>query len=130
MASVNKTFLLGNLTRDVELRHTPSGTAVADIGMAVNDRERVDGEWQDVATFVDVTLWGRNAEVADEFLSKGSPVHIEGRLKLDTWEDKEGNRRSKIKVIAERLTLVGGRGGGSSNGDGYSEPAGSYKDQF
>ncbi len=88
MASYNRVILVGNLTRDLELRYTPSGTAVTDIGLAVNDRRKnANGEWVEETTFVDVTLWGRTAEVASEYLCKGSSSLIEGRLKLDTWEE-------------------------------------------
>jgi len=119
MASYNRVVLLGNLTRDPELRYIGSGTAVSDIGLAVNDRVKRNDQWVEEATFVDVTFWGRTAEVANEYLSKGSSVLIEGRLKLDTWE-KEGQKRSKLKVVCERMQMVGGRGGGSSSGrDSY-----------
>lgn len=121
MASYNRVILVGNLTRDPELRYTPSGTAVSDIGLAVNDRvKNASGEWVDEATFVDVTLWARTAEVASEYLSKGSPVLIEGRLKLDTWETNDGQKRSKLRVICERMQMLGGRGegGGGSGGGG------------
>ena len=114
MASFNRVILVGNLTRDPECRYIPSGTAVADIGLAVNDRRKnaTTGEWVDETTFVDVTLWGRQAEIASEYLSKGSPLLVEGRLKLDTWE-AEGQKRSKLKVIGERLQLLGASGGKS-----------------
>jgi single-strand DNA-binding protein len=116
MASFNRVILMGNLTRDVDLRYTQSQLAVTDIGMAVNDRRRNQaGEWVEEATFVDVTLWGRTAEIASEYLSKGSPVFIEGRLKLDTWET-DGQRRSKLRVVGERLQLIGGRPGGGARG--------------
>jgi single-strand DNA-binding protein len=118
MASFNRVILLGNLTRDVEVRYLQSGMAVTDIGMAVNDRRKnQSGEWVDEVTFVDVTLWGRTAEVAGEYLSKGSPVLIEGRLKLDQWE-KDGQKHSKLKVIGERMQMVGGKGGGGGGGGG------------
>ncbi len=108
MASFNRVILLGNLTRDPEIRYTPSGTPVMDIGLAVNDRRRnQNGEWVDEPVFVDVTLWGRTAEIASEYLSKGSPVLIEGRLKLDTWETSDGQRRSKLRVVAERMQMLG-----------------------
>jgi len=110
MASFNRVILVGNVTRDIELRYTPQGTAVTDIGLAVNDRVKKQGEWVDETTFVDVTLWGRTAEVAGEYLSKGSPVLIEGRLKLDAWE-QDGQKRSKLKIIGERMQMLGGRGG-------------------
>jgi len=129
MASFNRVILMGNLTRDVELRYTQSGLAVTDIGMAVNDRRKNQaGEWVEEATFVDVTLWGRTAEIASEYLSKGAPAFIEGRLKYDTWET-EGQKRSKLRVVGERLQLIGGRGGGGSRGgpppkeSEYSRPA-------
>ncbi len=121
MASFNRVILLGNVTRDLETRYTPSGTAVLDLGLAVNDRKKMaDGSWGEEVTFVDVTLWGRTAEVAAEYLSKGSPVLIEGRLKFDTWENKEGEKRSKLKVVGERMQLIGSRGGGGAGGGGPS----------
>jgi len=137
MASFNRVILVGNLTRDVELRYTPSQLAVTDLGLAVNDRRKSQsGEWVEETTFVDVTLWGRTAEVASEYLSKGSPVLIEGRLKLDSWENNEGQKRSKLKVVGERMQMLGGRGGGGSSAGGgdrrqadeydeseYSQPA-------
>lgn len=111
MASYNRVILMGNLTRDVQLRYTPSGTPVTEIGLAVNDRRKgQNGEWIDETTFVDVTFWGRTAEVAAEYLSKGSPVFIEGRLKLDTWE-KEGQKNYKLRVVCDRMQLLGGRDG-------------------
>ena len=118
MASYNRVILVGNLTRDIELKYTPGGTAVTDIGMAVNDRRKTaNGEWVDETTFVDVTLWGRTAEVASEYLGKGSPILVEGRLKLDTWET-EGQKRSKLRVVCDRMQMLGGGspGGGSPGG--------------
>ncbi|HEY4761145.1 MAG TPA: single-stranded DNA-binding protein, partial [Thermoguttaceae bacterium] len=104
MASFNRVILVGNLTRDPELRYLQSGTAVADIGLAVNERwKNANGEWVDETTFVDVTLWARTAEVAGEYLSKGSQVMIEGRLKLDQWETQDGQKRSKMKVVCDRM---------------------------
>ncbi|HEY6562946.1 MAG TPA: single-stranded DNA-binding protein [Pirellulaceae bacterium] len=112
MQSFNRVVLVGNLTRDVEVRYLGSGMAVTDIGLAVNDRRKNQaGEWVDEATFVDITLWGRTAEVAGEYLTKGAPLLIEGRLKLDSWES-EGQKRSKLKVVGERMIMLGGRGGG------------------
>lgn len=111
MASYNRVILLGNMTRDVELRYTQSGTAVTDIGMAVNDRRKSQtGEWIDETTFVDVTLWGRTAEVASEYLGKGSPILVEGRLKLDSWET-DGQKRSKLRVVCDRMQMLGSGGG-------------------
>jgi single-strand DNA-binding protein len=112
MASYNRVILVGNLTRDIELRYTPGGTAVMDNALAVNDRRKTaSGEWVEEATFVDVTFWGRTAEVASEYLSKGSPVLVEGRLKLDQWET-DGQKRSKLRVICERMQMLGSGGGG------------------
>jgi single-strand DNA-binding protein len=128
MASYNRVVLLGNLTRDVDLRYTPNQTPVTDVGLAVNDRRKSStGEWVEDTTYVDVTLWGRTAEVASQYLSKGSPVLIEGRLKLDTWES-EGQKRSKLRVVGERMQMLGGRtpnAGRSASDSGvapYSQP--------
>jgi single-strand DNA-binding protein len=120
MASFNKVILLGNLTRDPEVRYTPKGSAVADLGIAVNRQYTLDnGEKREEVTFVDVTFWGRTAEIAGEYLKKGRPVFIEGRLQLDTWDDKQsGQKRSKLKVIGENMQLLGGRGApGEGGGD-------------
>jgi single-strand DNA-binding protein len=123
MASYNRVVLLGNLTRDIELRYLQSGMAVTDIGLAVNDRRKSQsGEWVEETTFVDVTLWGRTAEVAGEYLSKGSPVLIEGRLKLDTWE-KDGQKHSKLRVVGERMQMLGSRSGSGSGGGSGRGPA-------
>jgi single-strand DNA-binding protein len=120
MASYNRVILMGNLTRDPELRYIPSGTAVTDIGLAINDkRKNANGEWIEEVTFVDVTLWGRTAEVAGEYLSKGSPVFIDGRLKLDEWQDKDsGQKRSRFKVVCDRMQLIGAKGQGGQGGGG------------
>ncbi len=127
MASVNKVLLIGNLTRDPELRYTPKGSAVADLGLAVNRRYTLDnGERVEETTFVDITLWGRQAEIAGQYLSKGRSVFIEGRLQLDTWDDKQtGQKRSKLKVIGENVQFLGGRGeggGGDDDGGGGGRP--------
>lgn len=122
MASFNRVVLVGNLTRDPELRHIPSGMAVTEIGLAVNDRVKRGNEWVDEATFVDITLWGRTAEVACEYLEKGASVLIEGRLKLEQWDDKEsGAKRSKLKVVGERLQMLGGK---PSNDGGQQRSSG------
>lgn len=120
MASFNKVILVGNLTRDVDLKHLTSGTAVANVGLAVNDRVKRNDEWVDETTFVDVTLWGRTAEIANQYLGKGSSCLIEGRLKLDQWE-KDGQKHSKLKVVGERLQMLGKKG--DRQGDEYSAPA-------
>ncbi|MCC6124002.1 MAG: single-stranded DNA-binding protein [Pirellulales bacterium] len=122
MASHNRVILIGNLTRDPELRYLQSGMAVVDLGLAVNDkRKNAAGEWIDETTFVDVTVWGRTAEVAGEYLTKGSPVFIEGRLKLDTWET-DGQKRSKLKVVCEKMQLIGAKGQGGQGGPGSRPP--------
>ncbi len=118
MASFNRVVLLGNITRDIEVRYLQSGMAVTDIGLAVNDRRKnQQGEWVEETTFVDITLWGRTAEVAGEYLGKGSQVLIEGRLKLDQWE-KDGQKHSKLRVVGERMQMTGSKGGGGSRGGG------------
>jgi len=127
MASFNKVILLGNLTRDPEVRYTPKGSAVTDLGIAVNRQYTLEnGEKREEVTFVDVTFWGRTAEVAGEYLKKGRPIFIEGRLQLDTWDDKQsGQKRSKLKVIGETMQMLGSpRSGGASNGGDEGERAG------
>ena len=114
MASYNRVVLMGNLTRDVELRYTPSGTAVTDIALAVNERVKKNDQWSDEVHFFDVTLWGRTAEIAGEYLSKGSPVLIEGRLKHDRWE-QDGQKRSKVKIVGEKMQMLGSKGGGGGS---------------
>jgi single-strand DNA-binding protein len=118
MASHNRVILLGNLTRDIELRHTPGGLAVTEMGIAVNDRRKnANGEWVEEVTYVDITLFGRSAEVANEFLRKGSQVFVEGRLKLDSWE-ADGQKKYKLRVIGEKMQLLGSRGGDAERGGG------------
>ena len=126
MASFNKVMIMGNVTRDIELRATPKGTSVADIGLACNRvRMGENGQKIEEVTFVDVTLWGRQAEIAAQYLAKGKPVFIEGRLQMDTWTDKEsGKQRSKLKVVGEGMQLLGSPGGGGGNqggGGGYNQ---------
>ncbi len=121
MASFNRVILLGNLTRDPQVRYTPGGTAVSEIGLAVNRTwfDQKTNSRREEVTFVDVTLWGRQAEVAGEYLSKGRQVLIEGRLQLDTWDDKEsGQKRSKLRVVCENMTMVGARTDGGGGGGG------------
>ena len=118
MANLNKVFLIGRLTRDPELRYTQSGTAVAEFGLAVNRNFTTSaGEKREETTFVDVIVWRRRAEVICEYLGKGSPIFIEGRLELDTWETQDGQKRSKIRVVTDNFQFLGGprsedRGGG------------------
>lgn len=126
MANFNRVFLMGNLTRDIELRHTNSNQAVATIGLAVNRRWRTpDGEDREEVTFVDCEAWGKTAETMSRYLAKGRPVFIEGRLKLDQWE-KDGQKFSKLKVVVENFQFIdskpggGEGGGGGGGGGGYS----------
>lgn len=129
MASYNRVILVGNLTRDPELRYIPSGTAVTTVGLAVNDRIKRGDQWVDETTFVDVTIWGRTAEIANEYLSKGSPVLIEGRLKLDMWE-KDGQKFSKLKVVCDKMQMLGGRSGGGGGGGQRSSSQASQSNQY
>ena len=121
MANINKVMLMGNLTQDPEIRYTPKGTAVGELSMAVNRRvPDGNGNWSEEATFLDVTVWGNTAENAQKYLSKGRAIFVEGRLQLDTWEDKQsGQKRRKLKVVGEVVQYLpdgkGGKGGGSSN---------------
>jgi single-strand DNA-binding protein len=117
MANVNKVILIGNVTRDVEVKFTPKGTAVAGITLAVNRNYKTDsGEKREEVTFVDVELWGRVAEIAGEYVKKGNPLYVEGRLKQDSWEDKDsGQKRTKLKVVAENIQLLGARQGAAKS---------------
>ena|SRR5262245_41798687 len=116
MASFNKVILLGNLTRDPEVRYTPKGSAVCDLGIAVNRVYTTEGgERREEVTFVDVVLWARLAEIAGEYLRKGRPVFIEGRLQMDSWDDKQtGQKRTKLRVVGESMQLLGGRPAGGA----------------
>ncbi len=124
MANLNKVMLIGNLTRDPELRYTPKGTAVADIALAINRVwNNEQNQRQEETTFVDITLWGRQAELAQQYLTKGRGAYVEGRLQMDTWDDKQtGQKRSKLKVVAESLQFLpdgkGGSGGQIPQGGG------------
>jgi len=127
MASYNKVILIGNLTRDPELRYTAKGTAIAKIGLAVNRRWRNEaGEWQEETTFVDVDAFGRQAETIGQYLKKGRPIMVEGRLKLDQWDDKNtGQKRSRLGVVLETFQFMdSGRGGGDGGQDSSSSPGG------
>lgn len=126
MANLNKVFLMGNLTADPELRYTPKGTAVTDIRLAINRYYAGDNsERQEETTFVDVTLWNRQAEVAGNYLSKGRGVFVEGRLQLDSWEDKaSGQKRTKLRVIGENIQLFPRGGEGDMGGAPRQQPQG------
>lgn len=131
MANLNKVMIIGNLTADPDVRTTPRGNTVAELRLAVN---RVssgpnEGERREETTFLDVTCWGRTAEIAGQYLAKGRPVFIEGRLQQDTWEDKQtGQKRSKIRIVAENMQLLGGResGGQPQGGGGYQQRSNNY----
>ena len=128
MASFNKVILMGNLTRDPELRYTPKGTAIAKIGLAVNRVWTTEtGEKKEEVTFVDVDIFGRTAENVGQYMRKGRPIMIEGRLKLDQWDDKQtGQKKSKLGVVAETVQFLGsapGAGEGGGGGGGSSAPA-------
>jgi single-strand DNA-binding protein len=124
MPNYNKVLLMGNLTRDIELKYTPSNQPVAKFGLAVNRKWKgADGSMQEETTFVDCDAWGRTAEVMNQYLSKGKPVFIEGRLRLDQWQDKDGSNRSKLKVVVESFEFIDSRGGGGGGGPEYAAPA-------
>ncbi len=116
MANLNKVQLIGNVTRDPEIKYTPKGTAVLDLGLAINRFYNSDqGEKKEETTYVDVTLWGRQAEIAAEYCKKGRSIYIEGRLQLDSWEDKtSGQKRTRLRVVGENLQLLGPRSGAAT----------------
>jgi single-strand DNA-binding protein len=121
MASYNRVILMGNLTRDPELRYTPNQTAICKFGLAVNRRfkDSQSGEWKEEPTFVDVTIFGARAEPFARYHSKGKAAFVEGSLRLDTWEDKNGGgKRSKLYVVADNWEFVGSGGGGSRGESG------------
>ena len=118
MASYNKVILMGNLTRDPELKYLPSGTAVANFGLAMNETytDRQTGEKKEDVCFVDIEAWGRQAEIANEYLQKGSSVFIDGSLKFDSWEADDGTKRSRLRIRAFRFQFIGGRQDGDGGG--------------
>jgi len=121
MPNFNKCYLMGNLTRDIELRHTSGNQAVANLGLAINRRwKSADGQDREEVTYVDCEAWGRTAETLAKYLQKGRPVFIEGRLKLDTWEDKEGKKQSKIRVVVEGFQFIDSRPGGPAGSGGQA----------
>ena len=129
MASLNKVFLIGNLTRDPELRVTPKGTAICQFGLAVNRQFKDEsGATRDETTFIDIEAWGKQGELVSKYLSKGSPAMVEGRLKLDQWEDKtSGQKRSRLKVVLDNVQFLSTRGG--AGGGGASASGGDDVDQ-
>ena len=130
MASLNKVLLMGNLTRDPEVRHTPKGTAVGDLAMAINMTYKAqDGTEKEEVCYVDVVVWGRQAETCRDYLTKGAPVFVEGRLQLDQWEGPEGEKKSRMRVRADRVQFLsrsagGGGGGGGARGPRSSDGSG------
>ncbi len=121
--SYNKVLLMGNLTRDIELKYTQNNNAVANIGLAVNRRFKSgDGQMREETTFVDCEAWGRTAEVMSQYLTKGRPVFIEGRLKLDQWQDQQGNNKSKLRVVIDSFQFIDSSGGGGGGGGGGQAP--------
>ena len=129
MASYNKVILMGNLTRDPEVRFAQSGTPIVKFGLAVNRRfQDADGNWQDEPTFVDITMFGKRGEAFARFHGKGKPAFLEGHLRLDTWEDKQGGgKRSKLYVVAENWEFVGPGGGGGQGGGGMRGESASHE---
>ncbi len=126
MPNLNKVMLMGNLTRDPELRYTPNNTAVVNIGLAINRvwYDKQTNQKNEETTFVDCEAWGRTAEVINQYLSKGRPIYIEGRLKLDQWQDKEsGANRSKMKVVVESFEFIDSGGGQGNSGGGRRQSA-------
>jgi len=133
MASFNKVILVGNLTRDPQVKYIPSGMAVAELGLAVNRTwfDKQSNQKKEETTFVDVTVWGRQAEIAGEYLTKGRPVLVEGRLQLDTWDDKQTNqKRSKLRVVAEQLQFLGSRTEGGGGRGGNQQQSSSIAQEF
>lgn len=126
MPSVNKVILIGNLTRDPELRYTPAGRALCEVGMAVNRKYKLEsGESREEVTYLDITFWGKQAEVVAKWMKKGRPLYVDGRLQMDTWDDKTtGQKRSKIRIVAEDFQFLGGDrapGSGGEEGGEYEE---------
>lgn len=118
MASLNKVLLIGNLTRDPEVKYLPSGDAVADCRFALNERfKNKAGEWKERSVFVDVVVWGRQAETVGQYLSKGSPAFVEGSLQMDEWETPQGEKRSKMRIRADRVQFLGAPGKSAEYGD-------------
>jgi single-strand DNA-binding protein len=132
MASLNKVMLIGNLGKDPEVRYTTSGTAVASFSLATSERfKNKSGEWEERTEWHNVVLWGRQAEVAGEYLAKGKTVYIEGRLQTRKWQDKEGRDRYTTEVVGEKMQMLGARGderGGGGGRQGGGKPAG--EEQF
>jgi len=122
VANINRVVLVGNLTRDPELRHTPSGTAVCKLRLAVNTRQKdqASGQWGDKPNYFDVTVWGNQGESCAQYLSKGRPVAIDGRLDWREWDAQDGTKRQAVEIIADSVQFLGSReGSGNGNGNGF-----------
>ena len=119
-SNINRVVLVGNLTRDPELRHTPSGTAVCKLRIAVNTRQKdsTSGEWGDKPNYFDVTVWGNQGENCAQFLAKGRPVGIDGRLDWREWDAQDGTKRQAVEIIADNVQFLGSRDGGGGGGEG------------
>jgi len=131
MAAINRVVLVGNLTRDPELRHTPSGTAVCNLRLAVNTRRKDEtGQWVDKPNYFDITVWGNQGERCAQYLTKGRPVAVDGRLEWREWETPEGNKRQAVDVVADTVQFLGSRGDGEGGGyipsDATATPAGDF----
>jgi single-strand DNA-binding protein len=124
MANINRVVLTGNLTKDPELRHTPSGTSVCTLRIAVNSRTKdAQGNWGDKPNYFDVTVWGNQAESCSQFLSKGRPVGVDGRLDWREWEAQDGSKRQAVEIIADNIQFLGSRDGGEGGGERQFVPA-------
>ena len=131
--NINSVVLVGNLTKDPELRHTPSGTAVTTLRVAVNDRVKRGEEWTDAAYYFDVTVWGRTAENCAQYLAKGCPVGVQGKLTWREWDAQDGSKRQSVEVVADNIQFLGSRDGGGGDGDGQQfvpQGAAQSKDDF
>jgi single-strand DNA-binding protein len=134
MPNFNKVYLMGNLTRDIEMRITPKGTAIGQFGLAINRSWKNEaGQLQEETTFADIEVWGRQAETLSKYVKRGSPLFVEGRLKFDQWEDKtSGQKRSKLKVVLENFQFLGGKKDGTEGGgegDGHEASNGNGQRQ-
>src|SRR4051812_12510521 len=126
MANINRVVLVGNLTKDPELRHTSGGTAVCKLRIAVNTRQKdgATGQWTDKPNYFDVTVWGNQGENCSQYLSKGRPVAIDGRLDWREWDAQDGTKRQAVEIIAETVQFLGARDGGAAGGENQFVPAG------
>ena len=130
MANINRVVLVGNLTRDPELRHTPSGTSVCKLRIAVNSRQKdaSTGEWGEKPNYFDVTVWGNQGESCAKFLSKGRPIGVDGRLDWREWDAQDGSKRQAVEIIADTVQFLGSRDGGGGDGERQFVPAGAGGD--